>query len=85
MAEVAEEVEGCRRTWHPVPMYAQKTDGIGGRRKTSPCTSFHPDSSSSSSSSSSLGSRDKSFLSTRIRMIESTPVWRSTSTNELLI
>ena len=73
MAEVEEEVEGCRRTWHPVPMYAQKTDGIGGSRKTSPCTSFQPLSSSSSSSSSARAYREKSFLSTRIRMIERKP------------
>ena len=78
MAEVEEEVEGCRRTWHPVPMYAQKTDGIGGSRKTSPCTSFQPLSSSSSSSSSARAYREKSFLSTRIRMIERKPVSSST-------
>ena len=73
VAEVEEEVEGCRRTWHPVPMYAQKTDGIGGSRNTSPCTSFQPLSSSSSSSSSARAYREKSFLSTRIRMIERKP------------
>jgi hypothetical protein len=69
----------------PDPTSAQKRERPGGKRKTSPCTNFHPLSSPSSGSSSSAEYLTKSFLSTRMRMVARKPVSRRTVTQELMM
>ena len=46
-----------QKIWTPVPMSTENRIGLGGGRKTSPCTSFQPLSSCSSAFSSSVGIR----------------------------
>jgi hypothetical protein len=71
----------------PVPTRPQKSGKSGGKRKTSPCTCFHPVSSGASprgsSSSACVRYLCRSDLRVRIRISATRPTRKSTIMKEL--